>query len=375
MDEPAVSVDPEVIVSFADGEALITHARTGRTFKANPQTLLTLGAAADRSGSELQGLEAAYGQQELAEALERLQAEQLVVTGTADAGLASRWRDWGPAAWLLHRLSTDVSYAVTADEQTVAASQLAEAEPPPLIYRCRCGRDLTVELPHPRGQLGPPLSDVLLARRTCRAFTHDPISMQELADLLFYTAGWLFREEVQYVGPVFKKCAPSPGARHTIEIYPIVTRCSDAEPGVYHYCVEHHRLVRVSTRAQELANTALPGTPFFSDAPVVFLLTCVAARLMWKYKTPRAYRHAHLEAGHYCQNLVLCATALGLGAFQTGALADTVIHETLGIDGESEFVIYAAGAGHAVAEPSPEGPVAVSPRLAHLTRAAGESAL
>jgi hypothetical protein len=31
------------------------------------------------------------------------------------------------------------------------------------------------------------------------------------------------------------------------------------------------------------------------------------------------------------------ATALGLGAFQTGAIADTEIQDALGIEGHSEF--------------------------------------
>jgi SagB-type dehydrogenase family enzyme len=136
---------------------------------------------------------------------------------------------------------------------------------------------------------------------------------------------------------------------------------------VYHYCVEHHRLVRVSNRdPHQLADTALLQRADFSQAPVVFLLTCIPERLMWKYKTPRAYRNAHLEAGHYCQNLVLMATALGLGAFQTGGIADTEIQDALGIDGHSEFAIYAAGVGHPCAEEPPDWTVEISPRLAQL---------
>jgi SagB-type dehydrogenase family enzyme len=278
-------------------------------------------------------------------------------------------------AWLLHRLSTDVEYATAAAEQLAAVERFEVTAPPaPPVFRCQCAGNPTVDLPQPRRGLGSSLTDVLLARRTCRAFTEQPMALQQLAEILFYTGGWLLREEVPYFGEVLKKCAPSPGARHTIELYPVLARSKDPPPGIYHYCVQHHRLVRVSDRdPREFAHTALLKQEYLSDAPVVFLLTCVVDRLMWKYKTPRAYRHAHLEAGHYCENLVLCATALGLGAFQTGAIADSLIEDALGIDGEREFVIYAAGAGHAAPEPPADWPIEVSPRLARLTAGAHDA--
>jgi SagB-type dehydrogenase family enzyme len=356
---------PELLVTFADGAIVLTDAGSRRSFKVTGQTLSVLAAAADTSGVERKTLEGRYGTAAVHEALWQLAHAGLMSTEPgADAGLP--WRDWGPCTWQFHQLSSDVRYMLTREEIDAAAERRA-CTPPPPISKCGCAEHLTTGLPQPRGTLGPPLSEVLLARRTCRAFTGAPITVQQLADVLFYTGGWLHREHVPHVGPVFKKCVPSPGARHTIEIYPIVNGCRDVEPGVYHYCVEHHRLVRISDRdPQQLADAALLQQTYFSQAPVVFLLTCIPERLMWKYKTPRAYRHAHLEAGHYCQNLVLTATALGLGAFQTGAIADTEIQERLGIDGHSEFAIYAAGVGHRCAAEPADWTVEISPRLAEL---------
>jgi SagB-type dehydrogenase family enzyme len=356
---------PELLVTFADGGIFLTDASTRRSFKITGQTLSVLAAAADASGVEREALEARYGTTAVHEALRQLTQAGLMSTEPG-SGTQLRWRDWGPCTWLFHRLSSDVRYAWTREEIDALAERLARTRPPP-ICKCGCEEHPSTGLPQPRGRLGPPLSEVLLARRTCRMFTSAPITIQQLADILFYTGGWLHREHVPRLGPVFKKCVPSPGARHTIEIYPVINRCPDAEPGVYHYCVEHHRLVRVSDRdPQQLADAALLQQAYFSQAPVVFLLTCIPGRLMWKYKTPRAYRNAHLEAGHYCQNLVLIATALGLGAFQTAAIADTEIQQELGIDGHSEFAIYAAGVGHAGAEEPADWTVEISPRLTEL---------
>jgi SagB-type dehydrogenase family enzyme len=77
----------------------------------------------------------------------------------------------------------------------------------------------------------------------------------------------------------------------------------------------------------------------------VVFLTAVFPRTQWKYKYARAYRAVLVEAGHLCQTFCLTATWLGLAPFCTMAFADTRIEEVLGVDGISESVIYAMGAG------------------------------
>jgi hypothetical protein len=52
-----------------------------------------------------------------------------------------------------------------------------------------------------------------------------------------------------------------------------------------------------------------------------------------------------MEAGHLCQTFCLTATWLGLAPFGTLAFADTLIENTLGVDGISESMLYVAGAG------------------------------
>ena len=66
-----------------------------------------------------------------------------------------------------------------------------------------------------------------------------------------------------------------------------------------------------------------PGCPRVSWAPpaAVFIWTGVLNRAMWKYRE-RAIRYLFLDAGHICQNLMLAATALGLGVCPVGAFFD-----------------------------------------------------
>jgi SagB-type dehydrogenase family enzyme len=65
---------------------------------------------------------------------------------------------------------------------------------------------------------------------------------------------------------------------------------------------------------------------------------------MWKYRE-RAIRYLFLDAGHICQNLMLAATALGLGSCPVGAFFDNEVEQLLQVDGEEEAVLYLAAVG------------------------------
>ena len=86
----------------------------------------------------------------------------------------------------------------------------------------------------------------------------------------------------------------------------------------------------------------------------------------------RAYRAALAEAGHVCQTFCLTATWLGLAPFCLMGLADDEIERDLGIDGITESVLYAAGAGvrpHGVTwAPTTRGSLKVRPNPAFRKR-------
>jgi len=89
----------------------------------------------------------------------------------------------------------------------------------------------------------------------------------------------------------------------------------------------------------------LEGQWWFGGASFVVFMTAVFERTQWKYDYPRAYRAVLMEAGHLCQTFCLTATWLGLAPFCTIAFNDSSIERMLGVDGISESVLYAAGAG------------------------------
>ena len=70
-----------------------------------------------------------------------------------------------------------------------------------------------------------------------------------------------------------------------------------------------------------------------SKAAAVFVIAGVKARTEKKYGR-RAERYVWMEAGHAGQNLLLQATAFGLGSVIIGAFNDRAVKEVLGLESE-----------------------------------------
>jgi SagB-type dehydrogenase family enzyme len=341
-----------LIVSFrATGKVRLCLPWAKRVLTADAVVLQILGAVCEEDDSQLSRLREQYSQESLDEAIERLADLGVLVAEHDSEGLPHAWSDWGEAAWFPHLMTRDVPYLDPDAAAAHARARLSAGQASPSPYKCLCDRALEVhQLPRPTMLSKELLADALLRRRTSRYFRDEPCTEQELADILFYTGGMLLEQEVEDFGRVVMKCSPSPGARHPTEVYCVIRNGGELLHGVYHYCSKDHALVLLRDRrrfdVRAFLDEALVGQDWFAGAPLVFFFTCVRDRLAWKYPSPRAYRVAHLECGHYCQTLVLAGTCLGLGTFETAALADSTIEAALGIDGSGEFVMYAAGVGH-----------------------------
>jgi SagB-type dehydrogenase family enzyme len=71
------------------------------------------------------------------------------------------------------------------------------------------------------------------------------------------------------------------------------------------------------------------------EAPAVFVITAVYERTAQKYGD-RAERYVKLEAGHACQNILLQAVALDLGAVPIGAFYDDQVQAALSLPPDHE---------------------------------------
>lgn len=192
-----------------------------------------------------------------------------------------------------------------------------------------------IPLPPPRLQGGPELWTVIRERRSIRRFQPEPVGLSDLSQLLWACQGVTARAD----GYAFR-AAPSAGALYPIETYVALNRVHDVDPGLCHYDVRRHALVRLTDDdvASRLAAAALDQT-LCRTAAVVFVWTAVLPRSKWKYGQ-RAYRYVYLDAGHIGHAVALAAQGMGLGSCAIGALYDDELNALLEVDGADETVVY-----------------------------------
>ncbi|PTL78108.1 SagB family peptide dehydrogenase [Vitiosangium sp. GDMCC 1.1324] len=180
----------------------------------------------------------------------------------------------------------------------------------------------------------PPLAEVMERRRSIRESGDDPLTLDQLSELLYRCAR--LREVLPGErDPVSRRPHPSGGARYPLELYLTVSACHGLEPGLYRYEPASHQLERRSgmTRAvEELLDAHRPG----ANTPQV-LLTLAARfpRVSWKYQSI-AYALVLKEAGVLLQSLSLAATALGLAACVLGHGDVEAFERAAGTDGHVE---------------------------------------
>ena len=125
-------------------------------------------------------------------------------------------------------------------------------------------------LPDPRTTGTRPLEEAIQSRRSVREFTSDPVSEQEVSQLLWAAQG--------VTGDQGYRAAPSAGAFYPLETYLITSE------GVDHYLVEAHALERVAEG--DVASEAVwPATPFYvtSSKPLGIRLIYWTIRGLWPW--------------------------------------------------------------------------------------------
>ena len=184
-------------------------------------------------------------------------------------------------------------------------------------------------LPAPIRNGGPSLATVLSSRHSVRAFGDRELEDTELGQLLWAAQG---------VTEAGRRTAPSAGG-----LYPLTIRVADAH-GVWRYVPANHALVPESPvdRRASIAAASFGQSPLHV-APVVLVITASYAVTAQKYGG-RAERFATLEAGHAAQNVLLEASALGLGAVPIGGFADDALRRALELQPE-ETPLYLIAVG------------------------------
>jgi len=179
-------------------------------------------------------------------------------------------------------------------------------------------------------------------RRSCRTYSSEFLSIEELSFLLWATQGIRHKPDAGHA----LRTVPSAGCRHAFETYLSVHRIDGLEKGIYRYLPVEHRLLfefEVEHLKRRIAQGAL-GQQFAGEAAVTFIWTVIPYRMEWRYGLA-AHKVIALDAGHVCQNLYLASEAVGAGTCAIAAYDQTGMDSLLKIDGEKEFTIYLAPVG------------------------------
>ncbi len=217
--------------------------------------------------------------------------------------------------------------------------------PPPPVQKSYPTDGIRIDL-EPKAQLvsrnGPDLISVIEKRRSHRHFRDAPLTLADLAFLLWATQGI---RKTRDKTAVFRT-VPSAGCRHALETYLCSLHVEGLDTGIYRYLPVEHQLLLVS-RNSHLADDLVTSTfyqSFIGKAPVTFVWTAIPYRMEWRYHLA-AHKVIAIDAGHVCQNLYLASAAVGAGTCAVAAYHQQMMDRLIGIDGTDEFVIYLAAVG------------------------------
>ena len=135
---------------------------------------------------------------------------------------------------------------------------------------------IDVKLPEPRHDSDVSLEQTLLQRRSVRNYVGEPLSLQEVSQLLWATQG--------ITDPRGLRTAPSAGALYPLEVYVVVGSVQSLSPGVYRYEPDEHQLVKTvdGDKRAGLAAAAL-GQGCVKEGAINIVFTAVYERTTQKY--------------------------------------------------------------------------------------------
>ena len=155
------------------------------------------------------------------------------------------------------------------------------------------------------------------------------LDVQTLAMLLHLSAG--ITKHLRFPGGTMAfRAAACTGALYHVELYVVCGDLPGLAAGVYHFDVDHDRLLRL----REGDFRGVVG----SGVPATVVASSVWWRNSWKYQA-RTYRHAFWDSGTVLANLLAVAAAHGLPASVELGFADAEVNGLLDLDPAREAAL------------------------------------
>ncbi|MBR8830296.1 MAG: hypothetical protein N5P05_003391 [Chroococcopsis gigantea SAG 12.99] len=177
------------------------------------------------------------------------------------------------------------------------------------------------------------LETTFFKRRSCRAYSGDSLSLDQLKALLHFT----YHPE-DYLDQELDR-SPDYFDLSLLETFIAVSGVDGLEEGCYYYAPRARELrqIRFKNFRAELHFLCL-GQDLGRDAGAVVFHTADLKKAVARWGD-RSYRYLHMDAGHLGQRLNLAAVYLNLGVSGIAGFFDDQVNEVLGIPAD-EAVIY-----------------------------------
>ncbi|UCC16841.1 MAG: SagB/ThcOx family dehydrogenase [Dehalococcoidales bacterium] len=179
----------------------------------------------------------------------------------------------------------------------------------------------SITLPEPRYDSNVSLEESLLNRRSTRSYGNEPVTLEEVSQLLWAAQG--------ITDASGHRTAPSAVALYPLSIYVVAGDVPEIVDGVYIYEPGVHSIKRIvdGDIRNELAGAAM-GQASVRQGAVSFIITVDYGKMTARFGD-KGERFGTLEAGHAAQNLCLQATALNLGLVTAGAIYDDQVADVI----------------------------------------------
>ncbi len=333
-------ISPEIFFLIEKGQVLLWNCKTHEQFILEQRYFLKLLELSENDASE-----------------------DAVFSNLLDAGVILSDQDLKALYWegdLLARLFH------VGTKNTITGDLSAQPQKFSQNYLQECA-ELAKNVPHffqekdapiinlPKASLTPlsqKLSDVFMQRKTSRTFNGEPVSLEQLSNLLYASFGLIHGDwhELAHRGlkiAGIRKASPSSGGLHAEEAYVVAYNVDGLKSGLYYYRPQDHSLNMLSLGHFEDQVIEFNKQQFYSKGLAFGIyITARLDKYWWKYTHSRTYRVMLLDMGHVSQTCLLAATALGIDTWITGAFNDTRVEDFLGIDGYKESVMLFVGGGH-----------------------------
>ena len=223
------------------------------------------------------------------------------------------------------------------------SDQFLKKPQPPLYKAPTGGKIISLPKNYQDLSLKNDMLEVIYKRKSSRVYTEENMTLLELSYLLWATQGV---KSIRGNNYATLRTVPCGGARHEFECYLAVNNVEGLKPGYYHYMPDKHSLELVEEKdsLNEDITLSLCGQSWAEKANVVFYYSVVPYRAEWRYGI-WAHRTALIDAGHITQNLYIACSSTDLGTCAIASVETPVSNKMFHLDGEEEFIFYAATVG------------------------------